>query len=296
MKYIDRSGTIYEADTDQDRLLASLYNHAAGRVVLKLLTRPALSKLGGKLLESRISALFAAPFARSHGIDLSQYQTDHFKSYNDFFTRQIKPEYRPINQEEHILISPCDGKLSVYPIDQNSRFTIKHTSYTVESLLRFPKLAKRYQGGYACIFRLTVDDYHRYCYMANGRKSDNIRIPGILHTVNPVANDIYPIYKENTREYCLLKTRSFGTLLIMEVGALMVGRITNYHESCTVKKGQEKGRFEFGGSTIIVLLQKHRARIDQDLLENTKAGYETIIKMGAPIATSVSVQLQSPTP
>ena len=138
----------------------------------------------------------------------------------------------------------------------------------------------------ALVFRLTVDDYHRYCYVADGEKSQNYHIQGVFHTVNPVANDVYPIYKENTREYSLLKTKRFKTILMMEVGALMVGRITNYEEAGTVRKGQEKGKFEFGGSTIILLLQKDAAVLDSDLIRNTEEGYEAIVKMGERIGTA----------
>ena len=120
-----------------------------------------------------------------------------------------------------------------------------------------------------------------------GRKSRNIRIPGVFHTVNPVANDMVPIYKENTREYSLLKSRHFKTVLMMEVGALMVGRITNYHQACEVKRGQEKGRFEFGGSTVILLFQENAVHPNEQLVLNTARGYETIVKMGERIGESV---------
>ena len=107
-----------------------------------------------------------------------------------------------------------------------------------------------------------MDDYHHYCYVADGRKSANITLPGVFHTVNPAANDVYPIYKENAREYILLKTKQFGTILMMEVGAMMVGKITNLHKnSADVKKGQEKGNFEFGGSTVILLIQPGKVRM-----------------------------------
>ena len=190
--------------------------------------------------------------------------------------------------DEETLTSPCDGKLSVYPIKSGrsgeGTFVIKDTPYTIESLLRSRRLAERYDGGWAFVFRLTVDDYHRYCYIDEGRKSRNIHIPGVFHTVNPVANDMVPIYKENTREYSLLKSRHFKTVLMMEVGAMMVGKITNLHKNpATVKKGQEKGNFEFGGSTIILLIQPGKVRIDYDLIENTEEGYETIVKMGERI-------------
>ena len=116
-------------------------------------------------------------------------------------------------------------------------------------------------------------------------------LPGVFHTVNPAANDVYPIYKENAREYCLLKTERFGTILMMEVGAMMVGKISNLQKkTATVKKGQEKGNFEFGGSTVILLLQPGKVRIDYDLLDNTEEGYETIVKMGERIGECKKVK------
>ena len=120
---------------------------------------------------------------------------------------------RPIDERKNILVSPCDGKLSVYRIGEGSRFFIKDTEYTVEQLLRNKKLADRYLGGYAMVFRLTVDDYHHYCYVADGAQSVNVTLPGVYHTVNPAANEVFPIYRENAREYTLLKTKEFGTIL-----------------------------------------------------------------------------------
>ena len=127
-----------------------------------------------------MSAVFAGLFARTHGIDLNKYEKQKFDSYNDFFTRKIKAEERPVNREDTVLISPCDGKVSVYPIHENGRFFIKHTPYTTHSLIRDAKLARHYMGGWAVVIRLTVDDYHRYCYVADGEKTYQRRIPGIF--------------------------------------------------------------------------------------------------------------------
>lgn len=82
-------------------------------------------------------------------------------------------------------------------------------------------------------------------------KSDNFFIPGIYHTVNPIANDYVKIYKENAREFTMMKTKHFGNVVQVEVGALMVGRIKNHQEAGSMKRGGEKGYFEFGGSTIV---------------------------------------------
>lgn len=286
MRYIDREGKITIEDSGQDRLLGWLYTHRAGRMAVRLLIHPGVSRAAGWLLDRRWSSCLIGPFVKMNHIDMSCYEETRYRSYNDFFTRKIKEGQRKIAEDERVLISPCDGKLSVYPIgsgDAPGRFCIKNTEYTVESLLRSGEIAARYEGGYACIFRLTVDDYHRYCYVDDGKKSENRRIQGVFHTVNPAAGDAFPIYKENTREYSLLKSRHFKTILMMEVGALMVGRITNYHGACEVKRGQEKGRFEFGGSTVVLLFQKDAVRIDEDVLENTRKGFETFVKMGERI-------------
>lgn len=308
MNYIDLDGNEHNFTGFQDKLLQFLYGHTFTRILLKPLVSPAVSQLGGWLLNTRLSALLIPGFIRSHQIDMSQYQQEQltaYPSYNAFFTRQIRPECRPVDSNEEvsrvfgfdcgtaftpdrILSSPCDGKISVYPIDQQQHFQIKHTDYTLSQLLDNPELASRFQGGYAVVIRLTVDDYHHYCYPASGVKSPQRRIEGVFHTVNPAANDVYPIYKMNTREYCLLKTDKLGTILQMEVGALMVGRIHNLEtQSGTVSQAQEKGYFEFGGSTVILLLQKDQVQIRPDLLHNTRKGFETFIRMGHCIGVSM---------
>lgn len=293
MNYIDKNGHVIKQNSKQDKLLAFLYTHKMGRIFLKPLVQPIISKAGGWLLNQKCSAVGIPFIVKKQKIELSQYEKQKFCSYNDFFTRKIKTKYRPIQGNENILISPCDGKLSVYPINETQQFSIKHTTYTIESLLRSRQLAKHYKGGYACMFRLTVSDYHRFCYIDNGKKSKNRCISGVFHTVNPIANDVYPIYKENTREYSLLKSEHFKTVLMMEVGALLVGKIVNYHEDCQVKKGQEKGRFEFGGSTIILLFQKDAIQFEERLLKNTENGYETIVTMGECIGSAVTLSAET---
>lgn len=283
MKYADRSGKRWEESSVQDRFLEKLYESAPGRMLVKILVQPPVSRAGGWLLSTSGSRLLIPGFVRRHRLDPSQWEKHKFSSYNDFFTRKLREGARPIPDDPELLISPCDAKLAVYPADAAGRFRIKHTSYTLAQLLRNHSLAARFQGGNVLVFRLTVDDYHRYCYVDDGVKSGNIRIPGVFHTVNPAANDCEPIYRENTREYCLLHTRQFGTVLMMEVGALLVGKIHNYHESGSVCRGQEKGRFEFGGSTIILLTEPGWVEIDRDLRENSLQGYETRVRMGEAI-------------
>lgn len=283
MKYTDRNGNRTEADSGQDRLLHWFYTHSAGRAVMKLLVHPAVSMLGGRILSSRFSKRAIGPFIRSNHINMDEYEEKEFASYNEFFTRSIRPECRPVDMEAESFISPSDGKVTVYPLTGDNLFQIKNSVYTVSSLLGSKRLARRFERGYAVVIRLTVDDYHRYCYVDDARKTKNVFIPGKLHTVNPIAVETVPVFKENCREYTLLHTRNFGDVIQMEVGALMVGKINNYHGRTIVKKGQEKGRFEFGGSTIILFVQRGKVEIDEDLLANTADGYETVVRMGERI-------------
>ena len=286
MRQKTRNGILIQGKDSQDRILALLYGSALGRMVLKPLTAPAVSRLAGRLLSTRASRVLIGPFIRANGIDMRQYEPGPFASYNAFFSRRIRPETRPVDREPNHLVSPCDSKLTAMAITPECRFTLKHTVYTLESLLKNPALAAEYAGGTALIFRLTVDDYHRYGYIDSGVKGPNVAIPGVLHTVNPIANDHYPIYKENAREYTILDTENFGPVVMMEVGALMVGKIVNHHGPATVQRGQEKGYFQFGGSTVVVLLKAGAAELDPDILENSREGIETVVKFGEKIGVA----------
>ena len=282
-----RDGTVIIQKNGQDRFLGLLYGHSFGRAVLKPLVSPTFSRLAGRFLSSRASRVFIRPFIRQNHIDMSQFEEKNYVSYNEFFSRRIRPGARTVDMEPMHLVSPCDSKLTVLPVTEDGVFTLKHTPYTVASLLQNERLAADYLGGQALIFRLTVDDYHRYCYVCGGEKTENIFIPGKLHTVNPIANGYFPIYKENSREYSILRTKEFDDILMMEVGALMVGKIVNHHEKTAVHRGEEKGYFQFGGSTVVLLFKKDTVRIDSDILENSCQGFETVVKYGERIGASL---------
>lgn len=285
MKQKFRNGTLIQEKNGQDRFLSLLYGSAFGRILLKPLIRPEISKLAGNFLSTKLSCILIKPFIRNNNIDMTQFENVKYQSYNDFFSRKIREGARSIDTKATHFISPCDSKLTVLPITEDTRFTLKHTNYSVASLLKNGELAREYSGGYAFIFRLTVDDYHRYCYVDDGIKEGNIRIPGKFHTVNPIANDYFPIYKENTREYSILHSKHFGEIIMMEVGALLVGKIVNHHQESKVQRGQEKGFFQFGGSTVVLLTKADKVKVDKDILENSKDGIETIVKYGEKIGS-----------
>ena len=283
MTYMTRDGQLLGSEDSQDRLTTFLYNSRIGNLALKVLTLPCLTKLAGAFLSTPLSALLIDSFIKKNGISLEDCEPKKYTSFNDFFTRELKPEARLIDFDPNHLISPCDSKLTVIPIGEDSVFDIKNVSYSLTSLLRDKKLAKRYLGGTALLFRLGVTDYHRYCYPDNAKKSRNRYLPGVFHTVNPIAAEARHIYAENSRELTLLRTENFGDILQMEVGAMLVGKIHNHHGIDKVYRGQEKGYFMFGGSTVILLLEKGRFEADEDILCNSLAGYETEVKYGEKI-------------
>ncbi len=283
MNLVDREGNVLAEDNGQDKFLKLMYTTKIGRAVTSLLVHPALSKVGGKLLDTKKSTCVVPKFCEMNHIDLSLYEKQEFDSFNDFFTRKVRKELRPIDTEPTHLISPCDSRLSMYEIHSDATFEIKNTHYTVASLLRDEKLAKEYEGGYIGIFRLCVDDYHRYHYIDNGVQSKERRINGVLHTVNPIANDVYPIYKENSREYCIHRTENFGDVIMMEVGALFVGKIVNPKNKKKTVRGAEKGYFEYGGSTVILMFKKDTIIPDEDILLHTKEHCETRVHVGEKI-------------
>ncbi len=280
----DRNGNIIQNNGSQKNLLDILYKTVGGGLALKGLTSPVVSKTAGVFCNSMMSTKLIPMFIKKAKIDLTEYEPAFYGSYNEFFTRKIKAEARPIDMTPDSLVSPCDSKLTVYPIDKDSIFDIKGVSYHVEEFLRCRKLARKYNGGYFCIFRLEVSDYHRYMYFDNGTKSKNFHINGFYHTVNPIALEKTDIYRENTREFTVLHTENFGNVIYAEVGAMLVGKIKNHHcDKHFFKRGDEKGMFEFGGSTVVLIFKKDAVAFDEDIISNTNNGFETVVKMGEKI-------------
>lgn len=271
----------------QDKSLKFLYKNSFGRIILKVITLPFVSSLVGAYMNSGLSKGRIDKFIMTNGINMEDYEKAEFKSFNEFFTRKIKAEKRPFPKEKSVLFSPCDGKLSAYKISKDTVLPVKGSSYTISQLLDNPDLAKEYEGGSCLVFRLAVDDYHRYCYIDDGTKTDNVKIKGKLHTVQPIALNMMPVFVQNSREYTVLHTENFGDVVQVEVGALCVGKIKNHHGSGKITAGQEKGMFLFGGSTIILLIHKDEAEIQQEFFKNTENSLETIVKMGEPIGRKI---------
>ena len=276
MKIYDRQSKSYE-ETEQYGAgkLEFLYNNAFGRLFLGLAVSPFVSGIYGRMNSRKSSVKKIPGFIEKQGIDMSEYEDREYESFNDFFTRKIRPEKRPIDMAKNVLISPADSKLLVYEIGDDTRMTVKGREYTADEILA--ESAEEFKGGYALVFRLSVDNFHRYCFPDSGKVVQSKKIKGKLHTVSPISKD-HKIYKENSREVSILETDNFGKVAFVEVGALLVGRIVN-HEAGVFEKGQEKGYFEPGGSTVIMFVGRD-IEVDEDIMKQSAAGIETKVRYG----------------
>ncbi len=273
--YDRQSQSFYEENQFGKGALNFLYHSFVGNILLKICVKPWVSKLFSLYYNSALSKGKIGPFVKKYNIRLEEYEEDSYGSFNDFFTRKRKSCHLCKAEDDGALISPADSKLSIYNITRDIKINVKGQTYTVGELLKDDKLADAYEKGLCLIFRLGVQDYHRYCHIGNGKVIGGKKIAGCLHTVSSASAD-HRIFAENKREYQVIQSENMGIFIQMEVGALLVGEIVN-GESETTEMGAEKGYFSFGGSTIILLIQEGRVRLDEDILRN--ASHETEIKV-----------------
>ncbi|ABC65238.1 phosphatidylserine decarboxylase [Aster yellows witches'-broom phytoplasma AYWB] len=288
MKIVNLEGKIICQDP-ASRLQKTLYTNLEKnfwkRLLLKILITKPISWLVNLYFYSPWSRQYALKIIEKHQIDLNLFEKQKISSYNDFFTRKYKELAIP--QDNFAFISPCESKLSIYPIAKKALYCIKETNYSLVDLLQNPTLAQEYEEGYLLIFRLEPHDYHRYLFVDEGFfQMPPCKIKGKLHTVNPIAFESFDVFKTNTREYSILQTKNFGKIVQIEVGATLVGKIENYPLQ-TFSKGQEKGYFDTGGSTIIILVKKNIVAFDHRILEHTQKRCETQI----PILTVIGKKI-----
>lgn len=264
--------------------LSFLYNTKAGRIILKPIVKSKMiSSLTGRFLDLKISKILIKPFIKKHNINMDDYENKNYESFNDFFIRKGKKGKRIVDKKMDHLISPCDGKLTVHKISKDLVFKVKNSFYSINSVLKNKRLSSLFTNGYALVFRLSPEDFHRYVFIDDGKIMDNYKIDGLFHSVNPISYDNFKVFKENQRECTYIKTKNFSDVMYIEVGALLVGKIKNNIKNGYVKKGMEKGYFMYGGSTIIILLKDKTVKIDNDILKNSKNGFETCVKCGEKI-------------
>lgn len=279
--YVRQDKSFIEDSQYGGSYLEKLYNTWYGRVLSKFILLPVFSSMATAKDRRRSSTKKIAPFVERYGINMSDFEDREYNSFSDFFTRSIKPGKRPVDTDVNAVIAPADSKVLCYDIDDDLKFTVKGSIYTPDEITGNCTDISSYAGGKALVFRLSMDDYHHYCFIDSGRVLSSNEIKGKLHTVSSISSK-HKIYKENHRIVNVLDTDHFGKVIYIEVGALLVGRIKN-NGIKQFEKGQEKGYFEQGGSTTVLFFEKDKIKVDDDIAKMSGNGIETKVKMGERI-------------
>jgi phosphatidylserine decarboxylase len=264
------------------------YGAAWGRQITRwMLIRRPLSVLYGRLQQHPVTRRQIASFIEQFDIDMTEVQVppDGFHAFNDFFIRRLKPGARPIAADPDCLIAPADSRLQVFTLDNTTPVHVKGTGVTLPQLLGEKRLAAGFEGGLCLCFRLAPCDYHRFAYPDDGIQGRVHIVPGALHSVNPLSLKHKPdILGTNYRHWCFVEGMHFDTMIYIEVGALLVGSIVQYRpQGGRCLRGAEKGYFQFGGSTVLILLKPGRAVMDPDIASYSNKGIETLVRLGERI-------------
>jgi phosphatidylserine decarboxylase len=288
-----RSGCIETERIYGRRWVSLIYGTPWGkRLAGRWLCRPQLSRLYGRLQQHPLSRIKIPRFVRQYRIDLSEalVPLNGFGSFNDFFTRRLKPESRPVTADPSCLAAAADSRLQAVVLKNNTRVAVKGMHWRLSQLLGTDALDARYSHGLCLCFRLAPCDYHRFGYPDDGVQGPVYTRYGPLHSVNPQALH----YKEdilatNFRQWCLIRSANFGTLIQVEVGAMMVGSIVQHQPlGGTIRKGAEKGYFRFGGSTVLLILEPGRIQVDADILDYSRQGIETQVRYGETVGKAIT--------
>ena len=288
--------TLEKEEIVGEKCLAFLYQqkHWYCHFVRWLITRFSLfSRLYGLWHKSRFSQKKILPFIEKYNIDIAEFANPvaEFTSFNDFFIRALQKEKRPICWDKSVVIVPADGRCLVFPdIDAVDGFYVKEKKFSLTTLLQDEKLSLQYQQGSMAIIRLAPVDYHRFHFPFDCFAHPAYLINGYLFSVNPVAvkQNIH-IFSENKRMITEMDAETFGKVLFIEVGATNVGSIyQNYEVGQIFQKGEEKGYFSLGGSSIIMLFQKGKIVFDKDLIDASEKKIETKVKWGTSLGRSAS--------
>jgi phosphatidylserine decarboxylase len=268
--------------------LMFLYKTLTGKLLTNLiLKRRFVSKSYGRVMDGKRSLKQIPKFIEHYDIDVNEIKRpiSSFKSFNDFFIRELKAEARPIDQTPEHLISPADSRLLIWDLAKAEQLPVKGYWYKLNDLVKDEQLTQEFADGWCYMYRLAPSDYHRYGYIDNGKQEPVRKIKGILHSVNRIALAVTnSVMAKNYRELTILHTENFGKVVHIEVGALFVGKVVQRHnEAYTFKRGEEKGWFEFGGSTVIQLFKKDAVKPDADIIEQSLKGIETLVKINEKV-------------
>ncbi|MFT5088435.1 MAG: phosphatidylserine decarboxylase [Planctomycetota bacterium] len=265
-----------------------LYTRHSGKVCLRLVARHKLfSDLYGWWQQRAFTRRDIRPFVERYGVDASEIEhpLDHYPNFNEFFIRRLRAGARPFSAKPDILCSPADGKALVYPhLGTDIQLPIKGCHASIESLLGEAADPSYYINGAALVVRLAPYDYHRFHFPDSGTAGATQLLSGHYHSVNPIALQSTPdIFCLNKRAITEIETDSFGRIAYIEVGALNVASIVQTHVEGPVERGDEKGYFQFGGSTIVLLFAAGHAAFDADLIGDSCNGLEVHVRTGEAV-------------
>jgi phosphatidylserine decarboxylase len=292
--YIDRQTKLLKKERiPAEQWLKWLYHDPFGNLALEtVIKRKSFSRIYGRFMKSPRSSLKIKSFIKIFNIDIDRFEKElkDYSSFNDFFIRKIKHEYRKIDPDPFTVVSPADGKILAYDkLDKGLHFIAKGHDFSLPEFLNNEKLAAEYYNGSMLIIRLTPADYHRFHFPVEGIPGKSHKIKGKYYSVSPISiQKKIRTYCQNKREYTLIKSAQFGNIIMAEIGATLVGSIRQtFIPEKPHQKGDEKGYFEFGGSSVILLFKENSLIIDQDILHNTQLSYETTIRFGERIGTAI---------
>lgn len=240
----------------------------------------------GRKYDDPASASQIPGFINFHQLDMSEVlrPTDQFKTFNEFFYRELKPGARPCSapNDPHVIVSPADCRSVVFNrLEDAQRIWVKGREFSVERLLgnAYPQDAKRYQNGALGIMRLAPQDYHRFHIPVDGVMGEPKLIDGEYYTVNPMAiRSALDVYGDNIRVCVPIDSVCHGRVMVICVGAMMVGStVITRKKGDKVKRAEELGYFKFGGSTILLLFEPGVMRFDEDLIANSSGALETLV-------------------
>lgn len=273
----------------------SLMSRIIGTPLAYALARlPWVSAFYGYLQNRPTSAKKIVPFIKKFNVDPSEFTKApcDYASFNDFFTRKLKASARPLALGPKTAIIPADGRYFFYQnIKQADGFVVKGKKFNLATLLQDEALASEYEEGAMVMARLCPTDYHRYHLPFDCKAGKTTFINGWLYSVNPIAiKKNIEIFSENKRCLCVLDSKEFGKVLFLEIGATFVGSIhETYQADSQCAKGDEKGYFSFGGSSLILLFPPKSIEFDLDLLNATNEQIEIKCLMGQSMGQSLAI-------
>jgi phosphatidylserine decarboxylase len=283
--------TIFKEAIYGERWLRMVYGSSIGRVSSRVALGSAwFSVVCGAWMNTRFSARSIPSFVARYSIDMDDFEVpkDGWRSFNEFFSRRLRPGARPVDVGENVVVLPSDGRHSAYPDDADlSGLVVKGRPFTLEELFGGAEAARPFKGGALVVSRLCPTDYHRFHFPLSGIPSAARPIRGGYDSVSTVAIRAGArSLCENKRSITILHTQSCGDVALIEVGAACVGRIEQtFAPDVPVSKGDEKGFFLFGGSTVITVFRRGCVELAEDLVRQTAAGIETCARMGERMGT-----------